>query len=93
MGKIPVWKTEEILMKYKEKLKILVASNRSAKINYEQKLAKNVKDNSKSFLLMWGAKRTKDRVGPLKDILGNVVIEYGVVANLLNAYFASVFTI
>ena len=42
---------------------------------------------------MRSKQRTKDRVGPLKDTLGNVVVEEDVAANLLNAYFASVFTV
>ena len=87
-------KTEVKLMKYKEKLRISIAANRSAKINYEQKLANNVKDNGKSFFAYVRSKqRTQDRVGPLKDTLSNVVVEDGVAANLLNAYFASVFTV
>ena len=54
-------KTEEKLMKYKEKLRISVAANRSAKINYEQKLANNVNDNSKSFFAYVRSKqRRKD---------------------------------
>ena len=87
-------KTEENLMKYKDKLRLSVAANRFAKINYEKKLANNVKDNGKSFFAYVRSKqRTKDRVGPLKDTFGNVVVEDGVAAYLLNTYFASVFTV
>jgi hypothetical protein len=43
--------------------------NRSAKRNFEQKLAKNVKENSKSFFAyIRNKQRTKDRVGPQKII-------------------------
>ena len=87
-------KTEENLLKYKDKLNKSVAANRISKRNYEQKLATNVKDNGKSFFAYVRSKqRTKERVGPLKDALGNLVVEDSVTANLLNSYFASVFTV
>jgi hypothetical protein len=79
--------------KYLLKLKKCSKINRAAKRNFEQKLAKNVKDNSKSFFSYVRSKqRTKERVGPLKDKGGKVINDDRQGANLLNEYFSSVFT-
>jgi hypothetical protein len=99
-AKIKAWnkyqgnKTEQNLIKYKEKLQKSVVTNRTAKRNYEQKLADGVKNNSKSFFAYVRSKqRTKERVGPLKNSRGDLVVEDGEAANLLNTYFSSVFTV
>jgi ribonucleases P/MRP protein subunit RPP40 len=74
--------------------KISQKVNRTAKRNFEQKLARNVKENSKSFFAyIRNKQRTKDVVGPLKDKLGQVVTDDQKTANLLNEYFSSVFTL
>ena len=99
-AKIKAWnkyqgnKTEQNLIKYKEKLQKSVVTNRTAKRNYEQKLADGVKNNSKSFFAYVRSKqRTKERVGPLKNSRGDLVVEDSEAANLLNTYFSSVFTV
>ena len=82
------------MLKYKAKLRESVAQNRVAKRDYERRLPNDVRSNSKSFLAYVRSKqRTKDRVGPLKNIEGNVVVDDGEAASLLNVYFGSVFTI
>ena len=79
--------------KYLLKLKICAKINKVAKRNFEQNLAKNVKDNSKSFFSYVRSKqRTKAKVGPLKDKGGKVINDDRLAANLLNEYFSSVFT-
>jgi ribonuclease P/MRP protein subunit RPP40 len=86
-------KSENNYEKYKNKVKTAVATCRMAKRNYEQKLANDVRNNSKSFFAYVRSKqRTKDRVGPLKDSTGNLVIDDEKAACLLNTYFGTVFT-
>jgi ribonucleases P/MRP protein subunit RPP40 len=87
-------KSQENLEKYKIKLNKSNSTNRSAKRNYEKKLAGDVKSNNKSFFAYVRSKqRTKDKVGPLKNNVGKVIEEDEETANLLNCYFSSVFTI
>src|SRR6184192_3994374 len=64
------------------------------KIKFEQNLANNIKQDSKSFYSYVRSKqRSKVRVGPLKDSAGNIVSDSGAIADLLNSYFSSVFTV
>ena len=99
-AKIKAWnkyqldKTDKNLNRYKQKLKISRDRVRKAKRSFERKLADNIKNDSKSFYAYVRSKRrTKDRVGPLKDQGGEVIIDDEVAANILNDYFSSVFTI
>jgi hypothetical protein len=86
--------TDKNFANYKHKLRIAVAACRTAKRNFEQNLANDMKNNSKRFFAYVRSKqRTKDRVGPLKDSAGNLIVDDGEAACLLNTYFASVFTI
>ena len=80
--------------RYKTKLKESRNKNRLAKRNYEKKLCNNIKNDSKSFYAYVRSKqRTKDKVGPLKNGLGEVIVDDEKAANLLNDYFSSVFTV
>ena len=79
---------------YKSKLKESVKANKSAKIEFERKLARNVKTDNKSFYAYVRSKqRNKVSVGPLKDNEGKVVVDDKISADLLNNYFMSVFTL
>lgn len=79
---------------YKEKLRKSVQENNRAKIIFEQNLADNIKRDSKSFYsYVRNKQRSRVRVGPLKDRTGNIVSEAGAIADLLNSYFSSVFTV
>jgi ribonucleases P/MRP protein subunit RPP40 len=98
-AKIKAWKrfqdhsTQNNLLKYKSKLTNARKACRSAKRNYENKLASDVKNNCKSFYAYVRSKqRTKDRVGPIINDQGTIVEDDGEAANLLNDYFSSVFT-
>ncbi|HLX54541.1 MAG TPA: hypothetical protein VKR58_11400, partial [Aquella sp.] len=95
-AKIRAWKrfqdhsTQKNLLKYKSKLNNARKACRSAKQNYEKKLASDVKNNCKSFYAYVRSKqRTKDRVGPLINDQGTIVDDDGEAANLLNEYFSS----
>ena len=78
---------------YKTKLRDSVKENRKAKQAFEEKLANNIKSDSKSFFAYVNSnKRSNNKIGPLKNSEGKVVEENREASNLLNNYFASVFT-
>ena len=79
---------------YKEKLRKSVKENNEAKIMFEKNLADNIKRDCKSFYAYVRSKqRNKIRVGPLKDSTGSIISDSRAIANLLNNYFSSVFTV
>ncbi|CAM5103935.1 unnamed protein product [Natator depressus] len=66
---------------------------RRAKSHLELQLARDVKSNKKGFFRYVGnKKKAKESVGPLLNEGGNLVTEDVQKANVLNAFFASVFT-
>jgi len=65
---------------------------RKAKAHLELKLARDVKNNKKGFFNYISSKtKARDNVGPLLNEAGVLVTEDAVKAELLNAFFASVF--
>ena len=84
---------EDAYQKYKIKLNKATAANKNAQRNFEKKLATDIKDNCKSFFAYVRSKqRTRDKVGPLKDKCGKIIVDDQQGADLLNEYFCSVFT-
>ena len=78
---------------YRHKLNTANRANKTAQQNFEKKLAENIKNNNKSFYAyIRNKQRTKDKVGPLKDQNGELLVEDQKNAELLNEYFSSVFT-
>jgi len=64
-----------------------------AKAHLELNLARNVKDNRKGIFKYIGRKKkTRDNVGPLLNEVGVLVMEDTEKAELLNAFFTTVFT-
>ena len=79
---------EEDYAKYKATTEI-----RQSKRSYEQKLACNIKNDSKSFYAYVRSKENvQDKVGPLEDSAGNIISQGFLMAEDLNGYFSSVFT-
>ena len=81
---------------YVNKRNICNDANRAAIKNFEQKLPRNVKEDSKSFYNYVRIKqKRKERVGPLKRDVGNgeVIVDDEEAAEVLNKYFSSVFTL
>ena len=68
-------------------------ARRKAKVHLELNLARDVKDNKKGFFNYISSKRKpKDNVGPLLNEVGVLVTENAEKSELLNAFFASVFS-
>ena len=66
---------------------------RRSKRIFEEKLAEGIKKDSKSFFRYVRTKSgTKDKIGPLKDNDGNLLTSNEDMSELLNRFFASVFT-
>ena len=85
---------EEDYAKYKEALNAATTEIRQSKRSYEQKLACNIKNDSKSFYAYVRSKQNvQDKVGPLEDSAGNIISQGFLMAEDLNGYFSSVFTI
>ena len=84
---------DEDYAKYKEALNAATTEIRQSKRSYEQKLACNVKNDSKSFYAYVKSKQNiQDKVGPLEDSAGNIISQGFLMAEDLNGYFSSVFT-
>ena len=84
---------EEDYANYKEALNAATTEIRQSKRSYEQKLACNIKNDSKSFYAYVRSKpNVQDKVGPLEDSAGNIVSQGFLMAADLNGYFSSVFT-
>ena len=84
---------EEDYAKYKEALNAATTEIRQSKRSYEQKLACNIKTDSKSFYAYVRSKQNvQDKVGPLEDSAGNIISQGFLMAEDLNGYFSSVFT-
>ena len=84
---------DEDYAKYKEALNAATTEIRQSKRSYEQKLACNIKNDSKSFYAYVRSKQNvQDKVGPLEDSAGNIISQGFLMAEDLNNYFSSVFT-
>ncbi|CAM4547794.1 unnamed protein product [Caretta caretta] len=79
--------------KYKNIARACRNEIRRAKSHLELQLARDVQSNKKGFFRYVGnKKKAKESVGPLMNEGGNLVTEDVEKANVLNAFFASVFT-
>ena len=78
---------------YKEALNLATTEIRKSKITFEQKLAGNIKNDSKSFYAYVRSKqKVRDKVGPLENNSENIISDGFQMAEILNEYFSSVFT-
>ncbi|GAB0178119.1 mitochondrial enolase superfamily member 1 [Grus japonensis] len=88
------WKQRQVAWEeYKETVRAARDQVRKAKALIEISLARDVKDNKKSFYRYVSDKRrTRENVGPLRNETGDLVTQDMEKAEVLNDFFASVFT-
>ncbi|GAB0207806.1 hypothetical protein GRJ2_003246300 [Grus japonensis] len=88
------WKQGQVAWEeYRETVRAARAQVRKAKALIEISLARDVKDNKKSFYKYVSDKRrTRENVGPLRNEMGDLVTQDMEKAEVLNDFFASVFT-
>ena len=79
---------------YKKERNEIINEIRRAKKNFESKLANKIKVENKAFYAYVNSKRVcKEKLGPLMDATtGRLICESAEIVNILNDYFASVFT-
>ena len=69
------------------------AEIRNSERCYEQKIAFNIKPDTKSFYAYVPSKqKVQDKVGPLEGSDGNIITEGFLMTENLSEYFSSVFT-
>ena len=84
---------DDDLLRYKKQANKASKLVRRAKKEFENKIAQNIKKDSKSFYTYVRSKsRVKPSVGPLTDNTGSLVSSEKEMGNVLNKFFASVFT-
>ncbi|GAB0197899.1 mitochondrial enolase superfamily member 1 [Grus japonensis] len=88
------WKQGQVTWeKYRETVRAARDQVRKAKALIEISLARDIKDNKKSFYTHVSDKRrTRENVGPLWNETGDLVSQAMEKAEVLNDFFASVFT-
>ncbi|GAB0204419.1 mitochondrial enolase superfamily member 1 [Grus japonensis] len=88
------WKQGQVAWEeYRETVQAAREQVRKAKALTEISLARDVKDNKKSFYSYVSDKRrTRENVGPLQNEMGDLVTQDMEKAEVLNNFFASVFT-
>ena len=80
-------------MKYLEIRRKVTAAIRSEKRGQEEKIADRIKEDPKSFYAyVRGRSKTKPRIGPLEGEGGVLVADNEGMANILNEFYATVFT-
>ncbi|GAB0208944.1 mitochondrial enolase superfamily member 1 [Grus japonensis] len=88
------WKQGQVAWEeYRETVRAARDQVRKAKAMIEISLARDVKDNKKSFYRYVSEKRrTRENVGPFRNETGDLVTQDMEKAEVLNDFFASVFT-
>ena len=83
---------DEDYANYKEALNLVTTEIRKSKRTFENKLAGNIKNDSKSFYAYVRSKqKVRNKVGPLENNRGNIISDGFQMAEVLNEYFSSVF--
>ena len=88
-----LYPTEENIKIHKQQCRNVTKAIRRAKLDNEQRVANAAKANPKVFYAHVNSRKPiKSSIGPLKDSQGNVISCDEGMAELLNEYFASVYT-
>ena len=85
--------SETSIMTHKKMCRKVDKLIRKAKMDEEDKIASIAKENPKAFFGQVSSRKPiKSSIGPLKNIEGNIISSDEGMAELLNGYFASVYT-
>ena len=85
-------RNDEDYANYKEALNLATTEIRKYKRTFQQKLAGNIKNYSKSFYAYVRSKqKVRDKVGSLENNSGNIISDGFQMAEVLDEYFSSVF--
>jgi len=89
-----MWKAGQLTWEeYRNAVRACRDAMSKAKTHLELNLTRDVKINKKSFFKYISSKwKTRDNMGPLLNEVGVLVMEDAEKAELLNAFFASVFS-
>lgn len=80
---------KDLKQKYQKQRNASNRINKKALLEYENKLAKNVKSDSKSFFRYVRCKqKVRDKIGPLQNSEGQTVDSVEETTNILNIYFS-----
>ena len=86
------WKQGQVTQEeYRDTVQLCRDGVRKAKAHLELNLARDVKGNKKGFYISI-KRKTRENVGPLLNGAGPTLTEDTVKAEVLNAFFASVFS-
>ena len=87
-------RNDEDYANYKEALNLATTEVRKSNRTFEQRLAGNIKNDSKSiYAYVRSKQKVRDKVGPQENNCGNIISDGFQMAAVLYEYFSSVFTI
>ena len=89
-----LYPTQENIKFHKQQCRMVDRMIKKAKLENEDRVANTAKTNPKIFYAYVSSRKPiKSAIGPLKNAQGNVISSDEGMADLLNEYFASVYTI
>ena len=81
----------QVIRQYNDLIRKVKKDIRTAKRNYEVRIARDVQKDPKGFYQLYKAK-TKERIGPFKGMDGRLIENGEEISKELNKYFLSIFS-